>query len=243
MRKAFTLIELLVVISIIALLIAILLPVLSSARISARDIQDLANVRSFTQACLTWTADDKGKLPAGDPTNYGGSYVSMILATKLRLIDDYGVAREEFGCNSLESIRSHWNSFGLYKETHVNGRSVIGWNYYGGRKQDRVELIETLGTVNTGIYYVSPHSIEDVGVTSQTLATCMVYNAYDSPRARWESISPHSSPGEATFSPGGQPWAQMAGYHIAKLDGSAGWTPYQDLKIAELNDYIYYEPD
>jgi len=72
-RSGFTLIELLVVISIIALLIAILLPALSAARTAARDAQDLANIRSFAQACITWSADDKGLLPPGDRANSDGS--------------------------------------------------------------------------------------------------------------------------------------------------------------------------
>jgi len=242
MRRAFTLIELLVVISIIALLIAILLPALGRARIAARDMQDLSNVRSFTQAGHAWAADDRGKLPPGD-VKKAGSYVSLNRGTRDRLIQEYGVLEEEFGCNTLESIRDKWPSIGLYEPVHKTGRSIIGWNYYGGRRYNSLELAATLGQVNTGIYYVPPHAIEDANVTSQTLATCMVYNAFDSPSASWESISPHTSPGQATYSAKGQPWIQMEGYHIAKLDGSAGWTPYDNLKIAEFNDYIYYEPD
>lgn len=71
----------------------------------------------------------------------------------------------------------------------------------------------------------------------------MGYNAYDSPLSNWESISPHNSPGQASFIPSGQPWEPMRGVHVAKLDGSAGWTAYDELKIIELNGYQYYEPD
>ncbi len=58
MRKAFTLIELLVVISIIALLIAILLPALNSAKRGARFTQCKINIRSFTQAQMSYHSDN-----------------------------------------------------------------------------------------------------------------------------------------------------------------------------------------
>jgi hypothetical protein len=35
----------------------------------------------------------------------------------------------------------------------------------------------------------------------------------------------------------------MQGIHTVKLDGSANWASYDTLKIIELNDYAYYEPD
>ena len=73
-QRAFTLIELLVVISIIALLIAILLPALSSAREAARLSSCLVNQRSFAQANIAYSVDQKGWLVrAGhnDPSHLG----------------------------------------------------------------------------------------------------------------------------------------------------------------------------
>ncbi|MEM6257966.1 MAG: prepilin-type N-terminal cleavage/methylation domain-containing protein [Planctomycetota bacterium] len=243
-RHGFTLIELLVVISIIALLIAILLPALGRARIAARDVQDLSNIRSFAQACIVWTADNKGLLPKGDRANSPGSYVWFQDDVRRKLIEDYGVLEEEFGCYTMDSFRDRWVSIGLYRYNYQNrGHSIIGWNYYGGRLLNNVELIETPGTADTGVYYVPPQTIEDTNTTSQTLATCMNYDAFSSPRANWESIAPHSAPGVGSYIPGGQPWTGMQGLHTAKLDGSANWAAYESLDIIELNDYAYYEPD
>ena len=64
--RAFTLIELLVVISIIALLIAILLPALSSARRSAQTTQCLSNQQQLSKAFITYTVENKGRLPNSD---------------------------------------------------------------------------------------------------------------------------------------------------------------------------------
>ncbi len=53
-NHAFTLIELLVVIAIIAILAAILFPVFAQARGSARNTQDLSNIRQIATAALLY---------------------------------------------------------------------------------------------------------------------------------------------------------------------------------------------
>lgn len=71
-RKAFTLIELLVVIAIIAILAAILFPVFAQARASARNTQDLSNIRQVGLAAQIYLQDyDERYTPVGswnDPT-------------------------------------------------------------------------------------------------------------------------------------------------------------------------------
>ncbi|MGC8783109.1 MAG: type II secretion system protein [Armatimonadota bacterium] len=66
LRKGFTLIELLVVIAIIAILAAILFPVFSQARLSARNTQDLSNIKQLGLAAAMYAQDyDETWVPTG----------------------------------------------------------------------------------------------------------------------------------------------------------------------------------
>ena len=74
-RRAFTLIELLVVVAVIGLLISILLPSLSAARAQARSAKCLANMHSFGQGLVMYTAENRdvlvpGRLPQIDNCNW-----------------------------------------------------------------------------------------------------------------------------------------------------------------------------
>src|ERR1700686_1703923 len=89
-HRGFTLIELLVVIAIIAILAAILFPVFAQAKLQAKKISSLANVKEVGLAELMYMNDsddnfvlgDNAKcLPLGSATCYGGASMSaQILA-------------------------------------------------------------------------------------------------------------------------------------------------------------------
>ncbi|MGC8553473.1 MAG: type II secretion system protein [Phycisphaerae bacterium] len=62
--KGFTLVELLVVITIIAILIALLLPALDAAQNEAERVACQANMRTLSQAFISYTSSNKGFFPA-----------------------------------------------------------------------------------------------------------------------------------------------------------------------------------
>ncbi|MCU0315099.1 MAG: prepilin-type N-terminal cleavage/methylation domain-containing protein [Fimbriimonadaceae bacterium] len=73
-KRAFTLIELLVVIAIIAILAAILFPVFAQAKASAKNTQDLSNMKQIGTVAQIYSADyDDVFVPTGasDPWNSG----------------------------------------------------------------------------------------------------------------------------------------------------------------------------
>jgi len=79
--SAFTLIEVLVVVAIIALLISILLPSLATAREQARMVACQANLKSVATAFVTFSSENKGRLPGvrsqrmdGHPVSWIGEY-------------------------------------------------------------------------------------------------------------------------------------------------------------------------
>jgi prepilin-type N-terminal cleavage/methylation domain-containing protein/prepilin-type processing-associated H-X9-DG protein len=79
-RKAFTLIELLVVIAIIAILAAILFPVFAQAKLAAKKISSLSNVKQLDLGVLMYANDQDDRFPMGSghswwyPTGGGWSW-------------------------------------------------------------------------------------------------------------------------------------------------------------------------
>ena len=65
MRKAFTLIELLVVIAIIAILAAILFPVFAQAKMAAKKVTAISNLKQTMTATLMYEADYDDVMPMG----------------------------------------------------------------------------------------------------------------------------------------------------------------------------------
>jgi len=61
--RGFTLVELLVVMAVIAILAAMLLPVLSQARVQARSVSCVSNLRQLATASLMYAQDYDEALP------------------------------------------------------------------------------------------------------------------------------------------------------------------------------------
>lgn len=115
--RAFTLIELLVVVSIIAVLIGVLLPALGNARLAARSVVCLSNMRQLQIASLMYTEDNNGRLiEPGLPEGGVPSREELAWVNTLRSYVDEGIDNRSPGDDS-----PHWASEQGGQGEHVPG--------------------------------------------------------------------------------------------------------------------------
>jgi|CXWL01.1.fsa_nt_gi prepilin-type N-terminal cleavage/methylation domain-containing protein len=247
-RKAFTLIELLVVISVIALLISMLLPALSKARRGARNTVDLSNQRQLGTGMMSYANDYKSFLPEGDADTAGASLVWFREDMWVLLRDHYGIPPKAFGCNNLDEIPldQRVNVIGLYQRHGSPIRDsrgvlhyfwVMGWNYFANRTQ-----AARFNPVGSGTAYRYVRRLGDLESSSDTLLTCMIYNAR-TPNLGWESVGPHGRRGCGYWGLNDRrAWQNPEGLHVTLLDGSASWVQFDRLVPVGMSDYYYFKP-
>jgi prepilin-type N-terminal cleavage/methylation domain-containing protein len=106
-KRAFTLIELLVVIAIIAILAAILFPVFAQAKMQAKKISDLSNIKQYSLSAFMYNNDSDDIMPLAHPLDIGNA----IWTTPWNRLPDSALGyaeRQAIWANSLYPYVKNW---------------------------------------------------------------------------------------------------------------------------------------
>ena len=269
-RSAFTLTELIVTIGIIALLLAILVPALSSAHVSARRAQDLANIRQLALSAVAYATDNEGYFPLGDRTgsslapnnddlvwinSYTFDYflgrmvdrqVGAQWSTGAPLDNKY---RQPMLCRSLANYEAILDDVGL--QTYANhapnsdaGETYMGYIYWGRRNIARAGPIYNYSgnAVSPATNYVFPKKF-GIKATTQTLFTCPAWGG-----PSYGGQFPHTGAAENLYdadyegTPSDAVSQGMVGICVGYTDGSARFAPRSDLwAMWQGFEWIYFD--
>ena len=235
MKKAFTLIELLVVITIVAILSAILFPVFSQAKASAKNIQDLSNIRQLGTTSFLYSSDsDDVYVPVGsfnDPTitPYNNPTGANWNGWALKL-SQYAKNKDIFVSPFMPKTATWWTG-PCATSNGMKITSTYSYNWFLGADQSYPEYPgEYYTTTPNGSKFLTPlngNSIESTTSTllfqlSQTTSSYgndfgCAYNTLESPdwdnKIRFRAV--HRQGGNLTFTDG------HAKFYLAKEADSA----------------------
>lgn len=234
--EGFTLVELLVVISIIALLLSILMPSLNKARMSAKKVVCMSNVRQAALALITYGMDYDDRLP-GAKYNFAMDYTYRA-AVSYNWGPWQGYYKGPVGVGLLHT------------ENYLEGPSVF---YCPGRKKndyyaDWDNSADDWSDLNSGGFVNCSYLAATSDIEASTGTDFGEWHRFGKTRPSKPLYfevcfsDDSSASGSGTVPCGATKHRHGLGYNFAFFDGSAAWIPDNDnyLETTYRNTSILY---
>ena len=252
-RLGFTLVELLVVIAVIAILAALLLPALANAKIKARRVACLSNMRQVGLAVSLYVGESVGRLPNPKATNTFDFNNASAPDNPLKLLrpfvglSDPNAAAPVYICPGAEpTTKADYAPVGNSSTALMINQVVMNWRAERLANPARMIVMQENYALMSYLWYQPENLDKDPSVAGHQYSRWHMWTSLNTEQwsgtAREHYCNLHQQGGNLIWADGHVSYklsAKTSSLDWGLLDSHGGDSPWQDTMAHSITSYTY----